>query len=340
MWDNVLGHRKAKAFLENYLHMAKRPHALLFLGDEGIGKRMLALEFARALLCEEGSGCGRCSSCRMLNWEKNIVSHPDFYLVARQADENNSRLKDISIEQIRKLISDSSSGSVRGRGAVCVVDGADYMGVPAANAFLKLLEEPPEGWVIILLAAAENRLLPTILSRTAVLRFRPLTTEAVQKLLLRSAQDLTELQTETLARFSEGAPGLAFSFLQAGVFTARDVALALLSALPFDAPLNYLAGIKYIINKKKVDRDRVLLVISMLQLLLRDLMVIKLGLDEGLYNLDIEAHLEELALGWQLKGLKRSLGFVQEAYSALVASAGARMAFEAMVLQIDQVYKE
>ena len=69
MWNDVLGHDGVKSFLSNYLHAQERPHALLFLGAAGLGKKRLALEFAKSLLCVAGTGDDNCESCHLLNLE-------------------------------------------------------------------------------------------------------------------------------------------------------------------------------------------------------------------------------------------------------------------------------
>ncbi len=168
------------------------PHALLFVGPAGLGKRDLAEALAARLLCEapggDGHACGQCVACR---WRLS-GNHPDFYRVVPAADaesatvgedsaggeqepsgkevggkEAGSKAKSsqIVIEQIRALQAALTVTGHHGSRRVVVVDPAEAMNVFTANALLKLLEEPPAGCVFLLLSSAPRRLLPTIRSR-------------------------------------------------------------------------------------------------------------------------------------------------------------------------------
>lgn len=180
MWEHIIGHTEQKKFLQNYLQAKERPHALLFSGAAGLGKRTLALEFAKALLCFQHNGTDGCEACRLMNLQDGNLSHPDFVLVQHEWDDKKDRLRDtIIIDQIRELTAKTALAPVMSPTRVCIVEDADTMLPAAANAFLKLLEEPPAGWVIILLAANVNRLLPTIMSRVVQLRFQAIEPQLV-----------------------------------------------------------------------------------------------------------------------------------------------------------------
>ena len=336
MWDNILGHTKQKEFLERYLKAQERPHALLFVGAEGLGKKQLALAFAKALLCFAHTGTDHCEACRLMNLADGNLSHPDFLLVQRQQDEKTGRYKDISKEQIADLISKSAFAPTMSATKVCIIEDVDRMSVVAANSFLKLLEEPPAGWVMVLLATDENKLLATIMSRVVSLRFQPVPVTAVQWLL--ETRGVEPQRAEVLARISEGSVGTALGLAEQDIWELRKQALALLEALPLKLPLNYLAGRAW--QQKGFERPQALLFVKLLQLLLRDLLMCKLHLEKGLYNCDLGQELEALAASWQLGGLKLALKNVQDAYAALENSVNVRIVLEAMALKIDQVYKE
>lgn len=336
MWDNILGHERQKKFLQNYLRADERPHALLFAGAEGLGKKRLALAFAKALLCFSHTGTDGCEACRLLNLDDGNLSHPDFILVRRELNPDTGRLKDISIDQIKELIGKAAFAPTLADVKVCVVEDADRMSVAAANSFLKLLEEPPAGWVIILLAAAEEKLLTTILSRVVRLRFQAVPTRQVADFL--AARGVPAEEAEALARISEGSVGLALDLREQNALETRGQAWAFLEALPLAMPLNYLAGCAW--QQKNFARPQALLLVKMWQLLLRDLLMCKLGADGGLYNCDLRGELQARSAAWRLPGLKRALADIQEIYRALENSAGVRMALEALALKINQAYEE
>ncbi len=336
MWDNILGHERQKLFLQNYLRAAERPHALLFAGAEGLGKKLLALEFAKALLCFTHTGTDGCESCRLLNLEDGSFSHPDFILVQRELNQETGRFKDIGIEQIKALISKAAFAPVMSAAKVCIVEDADRMSAEAANSFLKLLEEPPSGWVIVLLAAAEEKLLTTILSRVVRLHFQPVPTEQVRRLLVQ--RGVPDDQAEVLARIGEGSAGLALNLHLQKALETRQQAWAFLEALPLSMPLNYLAGRPW--QQKNFERPQALLLVKLWQLLLRDLLMCRLGMQDDLYNCDLRGQLQEQSAAWRVPGLKRAIAAIQEIYAALESGAGVRMALEALALKIDQSYKE
>ena len=336
MWDNILGHARQKEFLKHYIEAQERPHALLFVGAEGLGKKQLALAFAKALLCASHTGSDHCEACRLMNLEDGNLSHPDFLLVQREQDEKTGRYKDISKDQIADLISKSAFAPVMSDTKVCIIEDVDRMSLVAANSFLKLLEEPPAGWVMVLLATDENKLLSTIMSRVVCLRFQPVPVGNVAKLV--EMRGVEPMQAEVLARISEGSVGAALSLAEQNVLELRQQAVAFLEALPLNMPLNYLAGRAW--QQKNFERPEALLLVKMLQLFVRDLIMCKLSLEDKIYNCDLQGELAAAAKNWQLGALKKALQHIQEAYAALENSVGVRPVLEAMALKIDLAYKE
>lgn len=134
------------------------PHAMLFVGPEGVGKRLLSLAFAKALLCNEKteSACGRCAACVQFD----TGTHPDFRHL--QPDEKTGNFK---IEAIRTLSQDLALTSQYGGYRITVLEGVDGLTEGAANALLKTLEEPPAGVLLMLLTPWPGRLMATIRSR-------------------------------------------------------------------------------------------------------------------------------------------------------------------------------
>ena len=329
MWDSILGHEQNKEFLKKYLQAESRPHALLFCGAEGLGKRALAQQFAKTLLCLHEDGMDGCESCRLLNFADGNISHPDFLLLAPEEDSRN-----IKIEQVKEIIRQSAFAPVLSKYKVCIVDGADKMTVDAANSFLKLLEEPPQGWVIILIATAENALLPTILSRVVRLRFNPVDVALVKQLLQK--QQLTEQEAEVLARVSEGSAGTALALSEQQFFDCRKQALALIEAFPLPSAFNYLSTF----NMPDKDYSQAQLFIKALQVLMRDMLLLKIAASADLYNTDLSDELRELAADWQPRQLRGALRKIDDAYKALTESAGIKLTLEAMALQIDVLRKE
>ncbi|MBQ9763626.1 MAG: DNA polymerase III subunit delta' [Phascolarctobacterium sp.] len=330
MWDSVLGHEQNKEFLQNFLKAQARPHALLFCGAEGLGKKKLALEFAKSFLCLNGVGNDGCEACRLLNFADGNVSHPDFIMVERLPEK-----RELLIDQMRELIKQAAYAPVLSKNKICIIEDADTMREAAANSFLKLLEEPPDGWLIILLASSEDKLLTTILSRVVKLRFNPLAVADVKQLLVE--RGIADQESEVLARISEGSVGAALNLHQQQALEYRQTAISFLEALPLEMPLNYLAGRTWV---EKYERSEAILFVKLLQLLLRDMLFVKIGMTANLYNCDLQEILTALCGGWQPQGLKKALAAVSDAYKALNTTTGVKLILENLAMKIDNFRKE
>jgi DNA polymerase-3 subunit delta' len=179
-------------------------HAYLFTGAPGVGKRHFADELAKALLCEQPPGshleaCDACPACALVE----AGTHPDLYIATRPEEG-----LDLPIEVVRELCRSFALKSARGRGKVAILDDADDLSVPAANCFLKTLEEPPPRSVLLVIGTSADRQLPTIVSRCQVVWFQPLAPPLVAE-LLRAQGIEDETLLERLVRLSGGSPGQA-----------------------------------------------------------------------------------------------------------------------------------
>ena len=180
---DIEGQTQAIEVLRAALRGGSVHHAYLFLGPEGVGKETAALGLAQALLCraKPGEGCGTCDVCGRVKRR----NHPDVTLLlpeeesvarglAGRSDFAGTPSRDIRVEQVRALQERLSLRPLEGSWKVALVGSAERLNVQAQNAFLKTLEEPPKGTVLVLLATSTDRLLPTLRSRCATVLFRPL----------------------------------------------------------------------------------------------------------------------------------------------------------------------
>ncbi|HMK57261.1 MAG TPA: DNA polymerase III subunit delta' [Dissulfurispiraceae bacterium] len=173
--QSVIGQDKAVRILYGTLKRERVPTSILLSGDSGIGKRLAALNYAKALNClapVDSDACDSCISCRKIDGE----IHPDVTTLLPENDE-------IKIEAIRRAEETLSLRPYEGRKKVLVIDDADTMNINAANAFLKTLEEPPDDSIIMLVSPSPDRLPDTIRSRCMHVRFRPLSGEAFSRVL-------------------------------------------------------------------------------------------------------------------------------------------------------------
>lgn len=331
MWDEVLGHQQNKEFLQKLLKPGSRPHALLFYGMGGIGKKMLAMHFAKTFLCKSAGKkpCGICESCRLMDIENNSFAHPDFYLLT--AEEAG---KDIKIEQVKEMAKQAAFAPVLSEHKVCIIDDAGQMTAEAANSLLKLLEEPPPGWLFILITQQAERLLPTVLSRVVRLRFDAPDSSAVQQIL--KAKGITQ-NIQVLAALAGGSPGRALSYNQADIFAIRREALDLLKKLPLQNPFGYIAALGW---GEKYDRAAALLLTEEFIYLLRDVLLVQSGAGGQVYNTDIMAGLDGIAADWPLHTARQGVNAAQEAWQNINKNVSAKNVLEALVLKLDLLRKE
>ncbi len=239
----LLGHEAAESALRRLFESGRLPHALLLSGPRGIGKATLAFRFARFVLANgggEGSlgGLSTASDASGLaiapdsGTFRRVASggHADLLTVERAYDPRRRRLRsEIIVENAREIGVFLRLTPAEGGWRVVIVDGADEMNRNAANALLKILEEPPRRALLLLVAHSPGRLLPTIRSRCRRFPLMPLPPAIVRQLLLRYRPDLPEPQAEALTALSGGSIGRALDLADAGGVELYEAVLALLS---------------------------------------------------------------------------------------------------------------
>lgn len=197
MFQGIIGNDKIKNELINSVKLNKYSHSYLFLGTSGIGKKLIAREFAKMILCEgEEKYCGTCKSC--IEFDSN--NNPDFQEI--EPDGNN-----IKIEQIREMQRKIVEQPIISNRKVYIIDNADLMTREAQNCLLKTLEEPPEFVNIILIGSNESNFLSTIKSRCMILKFDTIPDKEIKKYL----KEKYELQdvAESIIEASSGSIGKA-----------------------------------------------------------------------------------------------------------------------------------
>ena len=172
MFDKIIGNQLIKEELQKSIEQDKVSHSYLFVGIEGIGKQMIAKEFAQMILCTSDTikGCHQCKSCIEFQSE----NHPDFLYI--EPDGNS-----IKIEQIRYLQRKIQEKPIISNQKVYIINDADRMTTEAQNCLLKTLEEPPEYSTIILIGSNENAFLNTIKSRCMIISFQSIPSNEIKK---------------------------------------------------------------------------------------------------------------------------------------------------------------
>ena len=197
MFEHIIGNEQIKNILQESIKRNKTSHSYLFVGIEGIGKKIVAKEFAKMLLClEENKQESNCKSCI----EFNSNNHPDFLLLESEGNV-------IKIEQIRQLQKRIQEKPIISHKKVYIINDADKMTKEAQNCLLKTLEEPPEFSTIILIGTNENAFLSTIKSRCMILHFQKIEDEKIKQYLSNQLEENNI--TENMLKMFQGSIGKA-----------------------------------------------------------------------------------------------------------------------------------
>jgi len=273
-WSRIRGHDDARRQLFSAYQRGRLAHAYLFVGPDGVGKKAFALELAKALLCErppaELTACDRCPACAQVM----AGTHPDV-TTARKPDDK----QEFVIDVMRDLCNQLGLKPARGMRKVAIIEDADDFNEESANCFLKTLEEPPPGAVLILLATATERQLPTILSRCQLVRFKALSPADLRAAL--ADHDITDPTTvDKLTRIAGGSVGRAVALNDPALWEFRQVLVSALGSNRPDAVGLASKFDKFVEEAGKesaAKRDRASLVIRLLTDILQTALRLSLG---------------------------------------------------------------
>lgn len=225
----LLGHDAATAYWQQAAESGKLAHGWIIAGPKGIGKATLAYRIARAML----SGRPDLPPDHSVFHRVASGAHSDLLVVEPEFDEKKGEAaQTISVEQAREIGEFLSLTPGESQWRVVIVDTADLMGTAAANAILKILEEPPPQALLLLVSHHPAALLPTIRSRCAMLRLKPLAENDFGRALQYLYPDMDERRRGALYVLSAGAPGMASEYEEQGALDLYRQLLSLLSALP------------------------------------------------------------------------------------------------------------
>ena len=232
-FSDILGHSTPIGWLQRAIQSNHLGHAYLFIGEEAIGKRQVAIRMAQAINCDTASesvipdACDRCQSC----YQIQAQTHPDFLFIQPDAEGQNPQIK---IERVREIEHHVVYRPLIGVRKICMIDEVDRMTVGAANALLKTLEEPPSHCLFLLISNRPSALLSTITSRCLVVRFSPSSPEKVKNYLIEK-KGLTEPEARLMSWISGGRVGEALQIDIPEVLARKKQYLSLLSQGSLDS---------------------------------------------------------------------------------------------------------
>ncbi len=266
-FKDIRGNDAAIFFLKKSSGAGRIANAYIFSGPGGIGKRLSALAFAKAINClspNEGLSCDRCPSCKKID----SSNHPDVLLTAPE-----KKGASIKIDDIRVVIKDNGLKPYEAKVKVYIIDEADLLTEEAANALLKTLEEPSTASMLILITEKPAALLPTIRSRCQTVNFFPLDTAIVEEILTAS-HNIDGAKTRLLGHISCGSPGRALELEDNGFFDKRERIIKALSSYTFSD-----------LEFDKTARPDLRAVLNIMLTWYRDILVMKAG-GGGLVKVD------------------------------------------------------
>ena len=349
--------------LREMLARDRFPHAVILAGPLGTGKYTLSLMLARVMNCLqplETNGqpdyCGVCANCQRIAESLDLETRCAEAVEAREAlrdtDKRETRIfvqthpdvliippdppqMMIKVDQVRHVINSIHYKPSEGRKRIFIFSDSAFI-KEAANALLKILEEPPEYATIILLAKNPGDLLPTIRSRCLLFRLAPLSIEEIEKDLAKQRPEWNAKQRQLVARLSGGAVGMARSLDLAEYIESRRDALALISSATesgdhsalFRTTENYRAGAE---GKEKTDE-----LLRALYSLLKDLLALTSGTPELVRNIDIAAELKSLARSLDVKWIAQATQQLGQVQSGMRRNVLRSLSLDAFSLSLER----
>jgi len=325
----IVGHDWAVELLRNHVRRGQMRHAYLFSGPQGLGRRTLALEFAKAINCrqvdEQGNPCGSCSMCNKFDQMQQV----DLSIV--QAEEIGGTIK---VEQVRDLQHSLSLTPYEANYRVALLLRFQEANANAQNALLKILEEPPPRVVLLLTVDAVDNLLPTVASRCEVLRLRPMPINGLKR-ALSDNYEVDGDQAEQLAHFSGGRVGLALGMREDPLLLEqRDHWLAELKRLLHSDRCDRFAFAEGIYR----NRNKVRTCLQTWLTYWRDVMILTTGSDVPLVNIDHRTEIMKIAAEHDLRSAKQRVSDIDRTIQLMdTTNTNIRMLIEALLLDLPRL---
>jgi DNA polymerase-3 subunit delta' len=342
MFDEIVGNERAKELLRRMLRQGRVPGALLFAGEAGLGKRLFAVELARALNCTSRAGvegCGRCAACaRVAKFETPAADDKDAYKKVLWSEHRDVAVvrpynRNILVDAVRELDRESHFRPAEGAARVFLVEDAEHLNESSSNALLKTLEEAPPTTHLILITSRPAGLLPTIRSRCQTVRFAPLSVDDLEAHLVKNRIRAGE-EARLAAHLSGGRLGPALSLNLDAYRARREWAFGVVEALVVGEDRGRLLRSAEELSDAK-NKDDFEPRLDALATLVRDLWLLSLGSPPGrLVNPDARERLSRLAEGLPPARAARWLSRVEELRAQLSVNVNRRIASDALLLSM------
>ena len=331
MW-NIIGQERAVSLLKPGVESSALSHAYLFIGPAHVGKMTLALNLAQALNCEaDDRPCLECDTCRKIA----AGSHSDVQVIGLDYNEDeDAERKQIRNEQIDGILHDASLPPFEGKNKVFIIDGAELLSIGAANRLLKTLEEPEDKVTFILLTTDENRLLKTIVSRCQRIELQPMPIAAETQALTEQFNIVPE-RARLLAGLSHGCPGWAITAASdPEIMEERDSELDQITGVIKGNFEERFAYVFKLATGFTQNRQAIYDTLDRWQDWWRDMLLVKLGREEMITNIDRREELVTMSKNYNLSSVRNFIRSIAAAGLQLKQNEYQRLALEVLMLDI------
>lgn len=343
MFSKLIGNQEVKETLRRLLSSGRLPGSLLFTGEPGVGKKLFALEIAKALNCRKRQGleaCDECSACRRISGSMFPPFNDDDDDKARliwseHADVAMARpyKQIIRVGPMRELEREANFRPFEGSARIFIVEDAEYMNDQAANALLKTLEEPEPATHLILTTTNPTALPATIRSRCQTIEFAPIAAEEIENFLIEQ-KGASKKDAQLLARTSRGSLGRACAADIDTYRARREAMLRVLAALTLTGDrVELLRSAEELAAAK--DRDDYEALLDVLEVLIRDAWALSLGRPkETIVNLDLFDQLQRIADELRSVKAARWLQQIEELRGTLEVNINRKVASDALLMSM------
>lgn len=323
---DIYGHEKQVAILRQAIVQNRLGHSYLFSGIDGVGKKTLALELAKALNCEKAGeindSCEKCPVCLKIKRR----THPDVFLIEAEGQF-------IRVAAIREIQAQMTFRPMEGKKRVYVIDNADRMNEEAANALLKTLEEPSASNVLILITAKPYTLPSTIISRCRHMRFNPVAIDTITKFLV-ECQKIEKESALLPAGLSGGSVGQALELSREEAVAYRAEVLKMLANTKKSDPMSLLAFAAFF-GQDKQDKREIKQGFSILQTCFRDALIYKeTGSSRMLLNQDETALIASLALRLTGRQIIQNIALMEKSFETMERNVNKTLTLETMAFKL------
>ncbi|MGC8549310.1 MAG: ATP-binding protein [Acidobacteriaceae bacterium] len=361
-FSDFIGNETAVRHLREAIAAGRLPHSLLMAGPRGAGKYTLAVMLAQAVNCLEQpvtgglpDFCGHCSNCERIGQALDLETRVAEAIAAREdlreVDKKETRILVqthpsvlvippdppqllIKMGQVRQVIREAQRTPSDARRAVFIFTSASFM-KEAANSLLKVLEEPPPYALIVLTAENPGELLPTIRSRTSLVRLGAIAIEEIEPLLASRRSDLKPRERALVARLAEGAVGRALGFDLPGYLSSRADALVLMRNALQDPDHTALFKVTETYRAGAEGQEKTQGLIRAMRSLLEDLLILLSGASGLIRNVDLERELGVMAGMVTLDWLDRASRGLQAVESGMRRNLLRNVSLDAFAAELE-----